>query len=57
MTRRRAQKRATGKVIYNGRVFRVERDQIVLPNGMAATMDIVRHRGSVVLIPQPGDTR
>ena len=53
MTKKKTQKRATRKVIYSGRVIRVERDQIVLPNGMAATMEIVRHRGSVVLIPQP----
>ena len=53
MTKKKAQKPTTRKVIYDGRVIRVERDRIVLPNGMAATMEIVRHRGSVVLIPQP----
>jgi ADP-ribose pyrophosphatase len=34
-------------------VFRVERDRVRLPNGRTATLDVVRHRGSVVLIPQP----
>jgi len=53
MTKKKAQTRTARKVIYDGRVIRVERDRIVLPNGMAATMEIVRHRGSVVLIPQP----
>jgi ADP-ribose pyrophosphatase len=40
-------------VAFTGRVFRVERDRVRLANGRTATLDIVRHRGSVVLIPQP----
>lgn len=39
--------------IYDGRVFRIERDQVALPNGRTVSMDAVRHRGSVVLIPRP----
>lgn len=38
---------------FSGRVFHVERDRVRLSNGRTATLDIVRHRGSVVLIPQP----
>ena len=38
---------------FTGRVFRVERDRVRLSNGRETTLDIVRHRGSVVLIPQP----
>jgi len=45
--------RANRTVIYKGRVFTVESERAVLPNGMRKTMEIVRHRGSVVLIPQP----
>ncbi len=44
---------ANRQVIYEGRVFTVERDRAVLPNGMQTTMEVVRHRGSVVLVPQP----
>jgi ADP-ribose pyrophosphatase len=40
-------------VRFAGRVFRVESDRVRLPNGREATLDVVRHRGSVVLIPQP----
>ena len=40
-------------VVFVGRVFRVERERVRLPNGRTATLDVVRHRGSVVLIPQP----
>jgi ADP-ribose pyrophosphatase len=39
--------------MFRGPVFRVERDLVTLPNGRAKAMDIVRHRGSVVLIPEP----
>ena len=43
--------------IYSGRVFRVERDLVRLGNGRTVPMDIVRHRGSVVLVPQPSPRR
>jgi ADP-ribose pyrophosphatase len=46
-------KRVEHTVIYTGRVFTIERDRVVLPNGQRATMDVVRHRGSVVIVPQP----
>ena len=37
--------------VFAGRVFTVTVDRVTLPNGREATLDIVRHRGSVVLIP------
>ena len=40
---------------YTGRVFTVTKDRVRLPHGVETTMDIVRHRGSVVLIPMPDD--
>jgi ADP-ribose pyrophosphatase len=39
--------------VYRGRVITVERDLISTGNGRTVAMDVVRHRGSVVLIPQP----
>jgi ADP-ribose pyrophosphatase len=39
--------------VFRGSIFRVERDRVRLSNGRTATLDIVRHRGSVVLVPQP----
>lgn len=39
--------------VYRGRVITVERDVIDTGNGRTVAMDVVRHRGSVVLIPQP----
>jgi ADP-ribose pyrophosphatase len=41
------------EVIYTGRVLRLEREEIRLPDGPVTAIEIVRHRGSVVLIPQP----
>ena len=41
------------RVVYKGRVFRVEQDVVRLANGRDVTLDVVRHRGSVVLLPQP----
>ena len=40
-----------GTIVYSGRVFSVEVEDVVLPNGHRAEMAIVRHRPSVVLIP------
>ncbi|HUF46547.1 MAG TPA: NUDIX hydrolase [Vicinamibacterales bacterium] len=40
-------------VRFRGLIFTVERDIVRLSNGRRATYDIVRHGGSVVLIPQP----
>jgi ADP-ribose pyrophosphatase len=45
--------RISSKLVFTGRVFRVERDRVTLPHGRVVTMDVVRHRGSVVLVPQP----
>ena len=43
--------------VYTGRVFSIERDQVRLPHGRIVTMEAVRHRGSVVLVPQPSAGR
>jgi ADP-ribose pyrophosphatase len=36
---------------FRGRIFTVTVDQVTMPNGRAVTLDIVRHPGSVVLLP------
>jgi ADP-ribose pyrophosphatase len=43
--------RESGRTVYEGRIFTVTADRVRLPNGRTATMEVVRHRGSVVLIP------
>ena len=39
--------------IHRGRIFQVEVDVVKLPTGHTVDMEIVRHPGSVVLIPIP----
>ncbi len=41
------------ETIYTGRVLRLERETIRVAGGATTAMEIVRHRGSVVLIPMP----
>ena len=41
------------RTIYEGRVFTLEVDRVHLPSGHTVDMDIVRHPGSVVLLPMP----
>ncbi len=52
-TRPRVPRRLRRRVVFAGPIFRVERDTVRLPHGGTKAMDIVRHRGSVVLIPEP----
>src|SRR5258705_8109536 len=44
-------------IIYKGRVFSVEVDRKVFPNGQAHEVAVVRHAPSVVMIPIRGDGR
>ena len=44
-------------IVYKGRVFSVEVEKVVLPNGRETELAIVRHRPSVVLIPIQDDGR
>lgn len=37
--------------VYRGRAFSVSVDRVTLPSGHTADMDVVRHPGSVVLVP------
>jgi ADP-ribose pyrophosphatase len=41
------------RVVHRGRVFTVEQDTVRLTHGRTVRYDIVRHRGSVVLLAQP----
>jgi 8-oxo-dGTP pyrophosphatase MutT (NUDIX family) len=43
--------------VYRGRVFTLSVDRVTLPSGHTATMDVVRHPGSVVLLPMPAPGR
>jgi ADP-ribose pyrophosphatase len=45
------------RVVFEGRVFDVHRDRVRLPDGKNAVFDVVRHPGSVVLLPMPDEMR
>jgi ADP-ribose diphosphatase len=45
------------RLIYEGRVLRLEIDRVQLPTGHTVNMEIVRHPGSVVLLPMPSPER
>jgi ADP-ribose pyrophosphatase len=52
------QKKATLKerrTVYEGRIFKLDVDRVELPTGHTVNMEIVRHPGSVVLLPMPSD--
>jgi ADP-ribose pyrophosphatase len=42
------------KTIYQGRIFALDVDRVRLPSGHTVEMEIVRHPGSVVLLPMAG---
>jgi ADP-ribose pyrophosphatase len=44
-------------VIREGRIFRIEVDTVTLPTGHTLEMEVIRHPGSVVLLPVPAPGR
>jgi ADP-ribose pyrophosphatase len=42
---------------FKGRIFTVTVDRVTVPNGRTVTFDMVRHPGSVVLLPMQDDGR
>jgi ADP-ribose pyrophosphatase len=47
----------SSSVAFDGRIFTVTTDRVTMPNGRTVTLDIVRHAGSVVLLPIHDDGR
>ena len=45
------------KVVFQGRIFTVSVDRVKYPDGRTVNMEVVRHPGSVVLIPTPAPAR
>ncbi len=41
----------SSRLVYEGRIFDVTVDRVRLPHGVEADLEVVRHDGSVVLIP------
>ncbi|HVH64434.1 MAG TPA: NUDIX hydrolase [Candidatus Acidoferrum sp.] len=51
------EERVDGEQVYPGKLFQVYRDRVRLPNGKETTREIVRHPGSVAMIPRHADGR
>jgi ADP-ribose pyrophosphatase len=47
----------SSKPIYAGRIFQVTVDEVRYPDGRIVSMDVVRHPGSVVLLPMTAPDR
>jgi ADP-ribose pyrophosphatase len=47
----------SSRLVYEGRIFDVTVDRVPLPHGRVAELEVVRHDGSVVLIPVAEDGR
>ncbi len=45
------------RTVYTGRIFDVTVDRVRLPHAREADLEIVRHEGSIVLIPTAADGR
>jgi len=56
-TRRSAAKILRSKIIYQGRVFGVRRDEVREPDGLRAIREVITHPGSVVVLPVLPDGR
>lgn len=45
----------TRATVYEGRIFTLDVDRVTLPSGHTVDMEVVRHPGSVVMLPVPRD--
>lgn len=45
------EKKLSGEKIYDGKIIRVERDEVRLPDGATAPREVVRHPGAVCVVP------
>lgn len=45
------------KIVYQGKVFGVRRDEVREPDGLRATREVITHPGSVVVLPVLKDGR
>lgn len=51
------EERVESEEVYAGKLFQVFKDQVRLPNGRTTTREIVRHPGSIAIIPRRSDGR
>ena len=44
------------RTVYQGRIFQLDVDRVKLPSGPTVTLEVIRHPGSVVIVPMPSAT-
>ena len=44
------EKKLSGEVVYDGKIFQVTKDDVLCPNGQKAIREIVHHRGGVAIL-------
>lgn len=49
------EKKLDGKCVYDGRIIKVEVDDVELPNGKTAKREVVNHNGGVTILPLTND--
>lgn len=49
------EKKLTSREIYRGRIIRVRRDEVLLPNGHTSIREVVEHPGGVGILALEGD--
>src|SRR5260370_10238521 len=54
---RKKAKVLSSRVIYEGAVFGIRRDEIIEPSGVRTTREMITHQGSVVILPSLPDGR
>src|SRR6266478_5968854 len=47
----------SSKIIYQGKIFGIRRDEVIEPSGVRATREVITHPGSVVVLPVLPDGR
>jgi ADP-ribose pyrophosphatase len=53
----RGAKVLNSKIIYEGKIFGIRRDEVVEPSGVRTTREVITHPGSVVVLPVLPDGR
>jgi len=51
------EERVSGQIVYRGKLFQVFKDEVRLPDGKTTAREIVRHPGSVAIVPRQADGR
>jgi len=51
------EERISSQTVYSGKLLQVFEDEVRLPDGKAASREIVRHPGSVAIVPRLADGR